>query len=93
MPIAGPSGIRAREGSGMEKYFGNAYRGDPGVPHASPKRFFNIWIGSFAFSALTFNNPYMWQLCNQFNWHDKAMLFEHFHWKKAMEKKKPYRGT
>lgn len=24
------------------------------------------------------------------SWHDKAMLFEHYHWKKAMEKNKPY---
>ncbi|CAL5419891.1 unnamed protein product [Camellia sinensis] len=107
----------------MEKYFGNAYRGDPGVPHADPDRFVNIWIGSFAFSALTWVNPYMWQLSNQFNrqtfmptkkdeastssrscfssaivdewlllnsWHDKAMLFEQYHWKKAMAKKQPY---
>ncbi|XP_020103454.1 uncharacterized protein LOC109720627 isoform X1 [Ananas comosus] len=51
----------------MEKYFGNAYRGDPGVPHTDPERFVNIWIGSFAFSALTWFNPYMWQLSNQFN--------------------------
>ncbi|KAK9289253.1 hypothetical protein L1049_017729 [Liquidambar formosana] len=75
----------------MEKYFGNAYRGDPGVPHTDPDRFVNIWIGSFAFSALTWNNPYMWQLSNQFNWHDKAMLFEQYHWKKALEKKQPYK--
>ncbi|KAK4583173.1 hypothetical protein RGQ29_026102 [Quercus rubra] len=51
----------------MEKYFGNAYRGDPGVPHADPDRFVNIWIGSAAFSALTWFNPYMWHLTNQFN--------------------------
>ncbi|MBA0800722.1 hypothetical protein Gohar_011140 [Gossypium harknessii] len=51
----------------MEKYFGNAYRGDPGVPHAGPDRFVNIWIGSAAFSVLTWFNPYMWQLTNQFN--------------------------
>ncbi|KAA8518721.1 hypothetical protein F0562_016505 [Nyssa sinensis] len=75
----------------MEKYFGNAYRGDPGVPHTDPDRFVNIWIGSFAFSALTWVNPYMWQLSNQFNWHDKAMLFEQYHWKKALEKKQPYK--
>ncbi|RVX04988.1 hypothetical protein CK203_019102 [Vitis vinifera] len=52
----------------MEKYFGNAYRGDPGVPHADPDRFVNIWIGSIAFSALTWVNPYMWQLSNQFKY-------------------------
>lgn len=52
----------------MEKYFGNAYRGDPGVPHADPERFVNIWIGSAAFSVLTLFNPYMWQLSNQFKY-------------------------
>lgn len=52
----------------MEKYFGNAYRGDPGVPHADPDRFVNIWIGSAAFSALTWINPYMWQRSNQFKY-------------------------
>ncbi|KAL1545824.1 hypothetical protein AAHA92_22504 [Salvia divinorum] len=74
----------------MEKYFGNAYRGDPGVPHADPERFVNIWIGSAAFSALAWVNPYMWTLSNQFNWHDKAMLFEQYHWKKARAKNQPY---
>lgn len=52
----------------MEKYFGNAYRGDPGVPHADQERFVNIWIGSAAFSALTWFSPYMWQLSNQFKY-------------------------
>ncbi|KAF7818645.1 Aminopeptidase-like protein AC3.5 [Senna tora] len=52
----------------MEKYFGNAYRGDPGVPHAEPERFVNIWIGSAAFSAITFFNPHIWQLSNQFKY-------------------------
>ncbi|MQL69147.1 hypothetical protein Taro_001408 [Colocasia esculenta] len=50
----------------MEKYFGNPYRGDPGVPHTEPESFVNIWIGSFAFSAITWFNPYLWQLSNQF---------------------------
>ncbi|KAK1291988.1 hypothetical protein QJS10_CPB17g00737 [Acorus calamus] len=75
----------------MDKIFGNAYRGDPGVPHTDPERFENIWIGSFAFSAITWFHPYMWQLSHQFNWHDKAMLYEQYHWKKAMEKKQPYK--
>ena len=52
----------------MEKYFGNAYRGDPGVPHAEPERFVNIWVGSAAFSVLTYFNPYMWQLTNMFKY-------------------------
>ncbi|KAK4848868.1 hypothetical protein QYF36_018183 [Acer negundo] len=55
----------------MEKYFRNAYRGDPGVPQADPYRFYNMWIGSTVFSALTWSNPYMWQLSTQLNWHDK----------------------
>lgn len=53
----------------MEKYFGNAYRGDPGVPHADPDRFVSIWIGSATFSVLTYFNPYMWTLSNQFKYH------------------------
>ena len=52
----------------MEKYFGNAYRGDPGVPHADPQRFANIWIGSFGFSVLAYFHPYMWQLSNQWKY-------------------------
>ncbi|KAK4481096.1 hypothetical protein RD792_011967 [Penstemon davidsonii] len=59
----------------MEKYFGNAYRGDPGVPHADPDRFVNIWVGSAAFSALTWINPYMWQLSSQFKVHRKDLNF------------------
>ncbi|KAB2622387.1 hypothetical protein D8674_024569 [Pyrus ussuriensis x Pyrus communis] len=56
----------------MEKYFGNAYRGDPGVPHADPERLVYIWIGSTA------SQPSL-------GWHDKAMLFEQYHWKKWNE--------
>ncbi|KAL6534158.1 hypothetical protein OROHE_013083 [Orobanche hederae] len=59
----------------MDKIFGNAYRGDPGVPHANPDRFWNIWIGSAAFSVLTLANPYMWQLSNQYNY-DIALIEE-----------------
>ncbi|KAG2318119.1 hypothetical protein Bca4012_069070 [Brassica carinata] len=58
----------------MEKYFGNAYRGDPGVPHADADRLVNIWIGSAAFSVLTWFNPYMWQLSNQFKLKKKKLL-------------------
>ncbi|XP_061368771.1 uncharacterized protein LOC133311696 [Gastrolobium bilobum] len=74
----------------MEKYFGNAYRGDPGVPHADAERFVNIWVGSSAFSLLTYFHPYMWQLSTQFNWHDREMLYEQYHWKQAMKKNQPY---
>ncbi|OIW20246.1 hypothetical protein TanjilG_30761 [Lupinus angustifolius] len=54
----------------MEKYFGNAYRGDPGVPHTDHQRFYNYWIGATIFSALLWKDPYMWQLTNQWNDHD-----------------------
>uniref|UniRef100_A0A7N0RGB6 Uncharacterized protein n=1 Tax=Kalanchoe fedtschenkoi TaxID=63787 RepID=A0A7N0RGB6_KALFE len=74
----------------MERYFGNAYRGDPGVPHADSERFGNIWIGSTAFSVITFFKPYIWHINSQFNWHDRAFLHEQYHWKKAMEKNQPY---
>lgn len=52
----------------MEKYFGNAYRGDPGVPHADPDRFVNIWVGSAAFSVMAWFHPYMWTLSNQYKY-------------------------
>ncbi|PIA63151.1 hypothetical protein AQUCO_00200877v1 [Aquilegia coerulea] len=51
----------------MERFFANAYRGDPGVPHADRERFGNIWIGSFAFAAISWFNPYFWQLSRQIN--------------------------
>ncbi|KAJ0777985.1 hypothetical protein HanLR1_Chr02g0066721 [Helianthus annuus] len=50
----------------MEKYFGNAYRGDPGVPHSGQEKFLSIWIGSIAFSAITWSHPYIWQLSNRY---------------------------
>ncbi|CAH9115546.1 unnamed protein product [Cuscuta europaea] len=74
----------------MEKYFGNAYRGDPGVPHSDPSTFWSKWIGAAGFSAITWFNPYMWQLTNEYNWHDQAMLFEQYHWKQARKKNQPY---
>ncbi|MED6223429.1 hypothetical protein PIB30_073889 [Stylosanthes scabra] len=74
----------------MEKYFGKAYRGDPGVPHADPDRFVNIWIGGAAYAVLTYFNPYMWHLTNSFNWHDKAMLYEQYQWKQARKKGQRY---
>ncbi|CAN6477462.1 unnamed protein product [Victoria cruziana] len=74
----------------MEKYFGNPYRGDPGVPHNDPGRFVSIWIGSVAFSVITWFRPYLWQLSNTYNWHDRAMLYEQYHWKRAMKKGQPY---
>ncbi|RDX80571.1 hypothetical protein CR513_38864, partial [Mucuna pruriens] len=60
------------------KYFGNAYRGGPGVPHSGSDRFVNIWVGSTVFAVLTSI------------WHDKAMLYEQYHWKRARKKNQPY---
>lgn len=74
----------------MDQIFGNAYRGDPGVPHSGAAPFTNIWIGCFAFNVYTWNFPYLWQLTNQWNWHDKAFLYEQYHWKKARAKGQPY---
>ncbi|KAI3706728.1 hypothetical protein L6452_24660 [Arctium lappa] len=74
----------------MEKYFGNAYRGDPGIPHCGKENFLSIWIGSLAFSAITWNHPHLWQVSNRFNWHDHAMLYEQYHLKKALKKKQKY---
>lgn len=46
----------------MDKYFSSAYRGDPGVPHADPHRFVNIWFGCLAFTASNCINPYYWHI-------------------------------
>nr|GLL16581.1 uncharacterized protein LOC109163471 [Ipomoea trifida]GMC46309.1 actin T1-like protein [Ipomoea batatas]GMD39088.1 actin T1-like protein [Ipomoea batatas] len=75
----------------MEKYFGNAYRGDPGVPHCNPMDFWGAWAGAAAFSAVTWVNPYIWHFTTDDNYHDKAMLYEHHHWKRARDKNKPHR--
>ncbi|GLT92343.1 hypothetical protein SLE2022_101830 [Rubroshorea leprosula] len=75
----------------MDKFFASAYKGDPGVPHSGPQPFVNMWIGTALFSVMTWINPYFWQLSTQFNWHDKAFLFEQYHWKKARAKKQPYK--
>ncbi|KEH42204.1 hypothetical protein MtrunA17_Chr1g0180771 [Medicago truncatula] len=75
----------------MDKYFSSAYRGDPGVPHADPHRFVNIWFGCLAFTASNCINPYYWHIgSSSFNWHDRVMLFEQYHWKKAMRKNQRY---
>ncbi|KAF9621248.1 hypothetical protein IFM89_018333 [Coptis chinensis] len=74
----------------MERFFGNAYQGDLGVPHTDPEQSMNIWIDSIVFFAISWFHPYMRQLSNQFNWHDRAMLFEQHHWKKALKKGQPY---
>ncbi|CAN1143123.1 hypothetical protein LINPERPRIM_LOCUS26357 [Linum perenne] len=78
--------------SKMEKYFGNAYRGDPGVPHAPGKRFTNIWIGAAAFSAVAWFDPYFWQHTGGINYHDQAMIHEQKKWKEARRENKPYKS-
>ncbi|CAA0814560.1 Unknown protein [Striga hermonthica] len=75
----------------MDRFFGSAYRGDKGVPHSGTQPFENIWLGCAAFAIFTWNNPYIWHMTNQFNWHDRAMLFEQYHWKKARAKNQPYK--
>ncbi|GER45470.1 hypothetical protein STAS_22417 [Striga asiatica] len=86
----------------MDQFFGSAYRGDPGVPHSGHQPFKTIGIGCACFAIFTWNNPYIWQMTNQYKysqipsllrllWHDKAMLFEQYHWKKARAKNQPYK--
>ncbi|XP_024362320.1 uncharacterized protein [Physcomitrium patens] len=75
----------------MEKMFGPAYTGDPGVPHSDKEAFGSIFWGSVAFSAYSIACPYYWEQCNNmFNWHDLAMVHEQHHWKRAQKKGKDY---
>jgi hypothetical protein len=48
----------------MEKMFGPAYTGDPGVPHSDKDAFSSIFWGSVAFSAYSIVCPYYWEQCN-----------------------------
>ncbi|XP_019708551.1 uncharacterized protein [Elaeis guineensis] len=71
----------------MEDFWWRIYRGDPGVPHTNPDRFVNTCMAIFAFSAVACFNSFMrQQLSHHFNWDDKALMFDHQHRKKAMEK-------
>ena len=74
----------------MEKMFGPAYAGDPGVPHSGKERFATLFWGCVAFSAVSYLNPYYWQYTNSYNWHDLAMVCENHRFKKAMKENKPY---
>ncbi|RRT41860.1 hypothetical protein B296_00037807 [Ensete ventricosum] len=82
----------------MEDLFRKVYRGDPGVPHSDPDRYLHSWLGSFAFAAVSWCTSRTADLSRRFKyvvsfclsvslWHDKALKFEHNHWKKVMEKK------
>jgi hypothetical protein len=48
----------------MEKMFGPAYTGDPGVPHSDKEAFSSIFWGSVAFSAYSIVCPYYWEQAN-----------------------------
>eukprot|EP01018_Ginkgo_biloba_P035559 Gb_12666 [translate_table: standard] len=48
----------------MDKMFGPAYTGDPGVPHSGKEMFLEIFWGSIAFSVYSMVNPYYWQRGN-----------------------------
>ncbi len=48
----------------MEKMFGPAYTGDPGVPHSDKGAFSSIFWGSVVFSAYSIVCPYYWEQCN-----------------------------
>jgi hypothetical protein len=48
----------------MEKMFGPAYTGDPGVPHSDKGAFSSIFWGSVLFSAYSIVCPYYWEQCN-----------------------------
>lgn len=41
----------------------------------------------YVLTLYLFDNRYTWM----FSWHDHAMLHEQYHWKKAMQKKQPYK--
>lgn len=49
----------------MEKYFGNSYRGDPGVPHCDEDAFSNVWLGSLGFAVYAWNYPHFWTLARE----------------------------
>ncbi|KAF3776353.1 hypothetical protein EJ110_NYTH48114, partial [Nymphaea thermarum] len=57
-----------RRSQGRSRRAGNPYRWDLGVPHNDPGRFVSIWIGSVAFSVITWFRPYLWQLSNSYKW-------------------------
>jgi hypothetical protein len=57
-------GTAGRKEGEMEKMFGPAYTGDPGVPHSDKDAFSSIFWGSVAFSAYSIVCPYYWEQCN-----------------------------
>ncbi|KAI5060082.1 hypothetical protein GOP47_0024502 [Adiantum capillus-veneris] len=74
----------------MEKMFGPAYAGDPGVPHSGKDGFANLFWGCVTFAAISWFNPYYWQYTNCYNWHDLAMVCENHRMKKAIKENKLY---
>ncbi|GJP59647.1 hypothetical protein CLOP_g14226, partial [Closterium sp. NIES-67] len=45
----------------MDKIFGPAYTGDPGVPHTDKDIFSGIFWGAVGFSLYSVADPYYWQ--------------------------------
>ncbi|XP_024533467.1 uncharacterized protein LOC112351473 [Selaginella moellendorffii] len=75
----------------MDKIFGPAYRGDPGVPHSGKENFENIFMASVGFTVYTWFFPYYWEQSHfLYNFHDIAMCAEHHQWRKAMQKGERY---
>eukprot|EP00245_Coleochaete_scutata_P000435 TRINITY_DN10560_c0_g1_i1.p1 TRINITY_DN10560_c0_g1~~TRINITY_DN10560_c0_g1_i1.p1 ORF type:complete len:100 (+),score=23.76 TRINITY_DN10560_c0_g1_i1:63-362(+) len=75
----------------MDKMFGPAYTGDPGVPHADKDMFWGVFSGAALFGVWTMINPYHWEQAQQaINWHDFAMVCENHRYKQACRKKQPY---
>lgn len=76
----------------MEKMFGPAYTGDPGVPHMEKDVFNTLVKGCLAFSVYTAFDPYHWQLATYYNYHDWAMVCDNHRMKVAMKKKEPFKS-
>ncbi|CAI5461182.1 unnamed protein product [Closterium sp. Yama58-4] len=74
----------------MDKIFGPAYTGDPGVPHTDKDIFSGIFWGAVGFSLYSVADPYYWQHSTEHNWHDMAYIHENHQFKKACRQRKPY---
>jgi len=74
----------------MDKIFGPAYSGDPGIPHSGKEMFHTTIWAPVIFSIASIFNPYYWQSATEVNWHDWAMVHENTQRKRALKKKQPY---
>jgi len=87
--VAGEENLVEKQRKTMDKIFGPAYSGDPGIPH-SQEPFYTTIGGPLVFSVVSIFNPYYWQSTTEYNWHDWAMVCENTQWKRALKKKQPY---